>query len=230
MTGAETVNVVNLDELKKKLPKYPGILHREEYINTAVLVLLVFMEGEYHFVFQKRGPLIRQGGEICFPGGFHDPEDGSPEQTAVRETVEEMGIPAHKITVLGRLDTLIAPMGAVVEAFVGVADIRGLEEIRANAEEVEYVFSVPVSYFENNEPEKFPVLMQMHPARIDEKTGEEVVLFPAGELGLPERYSRPWGGMKHTIYVYRVKENTIWGITAMFIVDVVRKLKRKTTL
>ena len=135
------------------------------------------------------------------------------------------GIPAHKITVLGQLDTLLAPMGAMVEAFVGVADIRGLDEIRANAEEVEYVFSVPVSYFEKNEPEEYPVLMQVHPARIDEKTGEEIVLFPARELGLPERYSKPWGGMKHTIYVYKVRENIIWGITAKFIVDVVRKLK-----
>ena len=217
--------MVNLDDLRNKLPKYPGILHRDEYINTAVLVLLVFIGGEYHFVFQKRGPNIRQGGEVCFPGGFHDPEDGSPEQTAVRETVEEMGIPAHKITVLGQLDTLIAPMGAMVEAFVGVADIRGLDEIRANAEEVESVFSVPVSYFEKNEPEEYPVLMQVHPSSIDEKTGEEVLLFPARELGLPERYSRPWGGMKHTIYVYKVKDNIIWGITAKFIVDVVRKLK-----
>jgi 8-oxo-dGTP pyrophosphatase MutT (NUDIX family) len=217
--------VVNLDELRNKLPRYPGILHREEYINTAVLVLLIFMGGEYHFVFQKRGPHIRQGGEVCFPGGFYDPEDCSPEQTALRETVEEMGIPAHKITVLGQLDTLIAPMGAMVEAFVGVADIRGLEDIRANAEEVEYVFSVPVSYFEKNEPEEYPVMMQVHPARIDDKTGEEVVLFPARELGLPEKYSKPWGGMKHTIYVYKVKENIIWGITAKFIVEVIRKLR-----
>lgn len=217
--------MIRIEQLESKLPEQPGIHFKEEYVNTAVLVLLVFINGEYHFLLEKRGPNIRQNGEICFPGGVYHPEDGTPKQTAVRETVEELGIPAEKIKVIGALDTLVAPMGATVDAFVGVADIRNLDEIKPNKDEVEFVFTVPVSYFETHEPEKYRALLKVHPAEVDEKTGEEVVLFPARELGLPDRYSKPWGGLKHTIYVYQLEQRVIWGITARFIVDVVNRLK-----
>jgi hypothetical protein len=85
-----------------------------------------------------------------------------------------------------------------------------------------------VSFFEKNEPQKYHALLKVHPTMQDEKTGTETILFPAQELGLPEKYAKPWGNMKHTIYVYRVEQGLIWGITAKFIVDVVKKLKGKT--
>ena len=215
-----------IQQLKNKLPAYPGVHSEEEYTNTAVLVLLIKSDGEYHFVFQKRGPHIRQGGEICFPGGLYRPQDGAPKQTAVRETVEEMGIPAEKITVIGQLDTIVAPLGVSVKTFVGVADIAGLGEIRPNRHEVEQVFSIPVSYFESHEPLKYNALLKVHPTTVDEKTGEEIVLFPARELGLPERYVKPWGGMKHPIYVYRLEQGVLWGLTARIIVDIIKRLKQ----
>jgi peroxisomal coenzyme A diphosphatase NUDT7 len=189
------------------------------------MVLLVMSEGEYHFVFQKRGPNIRQRGEIGFPGGVCHPEDVSPERTAVRETVEEMGIPVEKIRVLGRLGTFIAPMGAIVDAFVGVAEISGIEDISPNREEVAEVFTVPVSFFENNGPQEFRAVLKVHPSVVNEKTGEELVLLPARELGLPEMYEKPWGGMKHTIYLYKAGERTIWGLTARLVLDLIRRLK-----
>lgn len=218
--------MTDLEQLKNELPGYPGIQFREEYVNSAVLVLLVFLEGEYHFVFQKRGPNIRQNGEISFPGGICQSEDETPERTAVRETVEEMGIPEEKIRVIGPLDVLIAPMGAIVDAFVGVADIKGIDEISPNSDEVAEVFTIPVSYFENNVPQEYKAMLKVHPVAVDDKTGEEVVLFPARELGLPDRYEKPWGNMKHAIYVYKVGQRMIWGLTARLILDVVSRLKK----
>ena len=218
--------MTELELLLKKLPSQPGIHSREEYINTAVLILLILMNGEYHFIFQKRAPHIRQSGEICFPGGIYRVEDGTRQQTAIRETVEELGIPSEKIRIIGVLDTMLAPMGATVDAFVGVADLKSLDEIIPNGDEVELVFTVPVSFFENYEPQKYEAIIKIHPTILDEKSGKEVVLFPTKELGLPDRYAKPWGGMRHTIYVYKVKQGIIWGITARFIVDFVKKLKK----
>lgn len=215
-----------LEELEHKLPLHPGILAKNEYVNTAIMVLLVFWDEEFHFVFQKRGAHIRQGGEICFPGGLFHKEDLDPKQTAIRETVEEMGLPASKIRVIGALDTLVAPMGATVEAFVGVADIKSLKDLTPNKDEVESVFTVPVSFFEKHEPKTYQAILKVHPSITDEKTGVETVLFPARELGLPEKYAQPWGNMKHPIHVYNVKQGAIWGITARFILDVVNKLKQ----
>jgi len=218
--------VTRLELLQSRLPAHPGIQSKDDYISTAVLILLVFMDGEYHFVFQKRAPHIRQSGEICFPGGIYHPEDGTKEQTAIRETIEELGIPEKKIKIIGALDTMLAPMGATIDAFVGVAEIRSLDEISPNKDEVEVVFTVPVSFFENNAPQKYEAILKIHPTVLDEKTGKEIILFPVRELGLPDRYLKPWGGMKHTIYVYKVKQGVIWGITSRFIVDLVKKIKK----
>lgn len=217
--------MIQKEQLSDKLSSAPGVRIREQYVSTAVLVMLAFFEGEFHFIFQKRAPGIRQNGEIGFPGGVCQPDDASSQDTAVRETVEEMGIAAEKLTILGALDTLIAPMGALVDAYVGIADIQSLDELTPNPDEVAHVFSVPVSFFETHAPECYETLLKVHPVWQDEGTGEEQVLFPARELGLPERYAKPWGGMKHSIYVYRVGQEMIWGITARFIIDVVALLR-----
>lgn len=219
------MNPNDIKKLQKALPVLPGILGRAEYFNSAVLVLLVLIDKEYHFIFQKRCPTIRQGGEISFPGGEFNPlEDTGLQKTAIRETVEEMGICEDKITIIGNLDTFLAPLGAVIQAFVGIAKISSLDEIQINKDEVEYAFTVPVAYFEENEPERYQALIKIHPSYTDAQ-GHEHTLFPAKELGIPERYSKPWGNHKYNLYVYKVNNEVIWGITARFIHDLVNKLK-----
>jgi peroxisomal coenzyme A diphosphatase NUDT7 len=217
--------MTSLKQLRKSLPKQRGIQFREEYIDTAVMVLLILINGEYHFVFQKRGANIRQKGEIGFPGGVCQPGDGGPERTAVRETVEEMGIPEDKIRVIGSLGTFIAPMGAIVDAFVGLADISNIDELHPNSKEVEEIFTVPVSFFENNDPQEYSAILKVHPAVTDERTGKEVVLLPSRDLGLPEIYEKPWGGMKHAIYLYKVENRIVWGLTARIVLDLIRRLR-----
>lgn len=202
----------------------PDILFRESYFNSAILLLLVLHNGEYHFVFEKRSSRIRQGSEICFPGGmFESDQDGSFQETALRETSEELGIPLDKLKSLGQLGILITPQGVLVEGFLGIGEIS-LDEIKTDPGEVEYVFSVPVSFFEEREPEKYYTQVTSSPVHINEN-GHEEVLFPTKELNLPEKYHSPWKGRKHNIYVYRYQEEVIWGITAAFIYNFIQKYK-----
>jgi coenzyme A diphosphatase NUDT7 len=214
-----------LKQLRCGLPARPGLLAREDYVNTAVLALLMLLDGEYHFVLQERHPEIPQGGEICFPGGVFDPDlDANTEQTAVRETVEELGIPRKRIETVGVLGTLVAAMGVTVDTYVGIARVQGLDELQINHSEVEGVFTIPVSRFEDTEPEEYEPLVWVHPTCLDERTGQERVLLPAAQLGLPERYSRPWGASRYRILVYRVDGRIVWGITARLIYEMVRRL------
>lgn len=215
-----------LVQLQNNLASRPGLLARGDYLNTAVLMLLVMQAGEYRFILQERSPGIPQGGEICFPGGLFDPaQDADLEQTAIRETMEELGIPPEQIAVIGPLGTLVASMGAIVDAFVGVARIDDLNELRINRSEVRSVFTIPVSRFETVPPDEYQALVRVHPTCIDEDTGQEVVLFPAGQLGLPKRYTRPWGTARQRILVYRVEQRMVWGITARLIYELVRRLQ-----
>jgi len=130
------MSIDDFEKIKEQLGFEEGIHGKEEYFNSVVLVLLIPVDGEYHFVFEKRAATIRQGGEICFPGGKIDEADTSLEQVALRETYEEMGIPAEKIEIIGRINTLVAPMGVTVDVFVGIADIS-LDELTVNVQEVE---------------------------------------------------------------------------------------------
>ncbi|WP_049755876.1 NUDIX hydrolase [Desulforamulus reducens] len=218
---------MKLDELlKSSLSERPSIQGVEDYFNSVVLVLLILINEEYHLVFQKRCSAIRQGGEVSFPGGKYEPDkDLTLENTAIRETWEEMGIPANKITIIGRLDTLVAPMGTIIDAFVGIADIN-VDDIQLNPDEVERVFTVPLDYFLQNEPERYFAVVKVHPSYIDEKNRQEVISFPAEALGLPERYRQPWGNLKYGILVYNTKEEKIWGVTARIIENLIKKLKK----
>ena len=56
---------------------------------NAVLIPLVETGGELSILFEVRQTGIRQGGEICFPGGGIE-ENETAEEAAVREASEEL--------------------------------------------------------------------------------------------------------------------------------------------
>ncbi|MDA8336877.1 MAG: CoA pyrophosphatase [Peptococcaceae bacterium] len=214
-----------LEALKRHLPRVPGIHAKEEYFNSVVLLPLVRLDGEYHLLFEKRSPDIRQGGEVCFPGGEYDPDkDAGLRETALRETVEETGISLDRIEIIGVLDTMVHPTGMTVDAFVAVVHLSSLKELALNPAEVEYVFTVPVSWFLHHPPEVYHADMELHPSCTDEATGREVVLLPARELGLPEKYTKPWGGRRFRILVYRTPRDLVWGITARLVWDLTKRI------
>ena len=220
------MNRQDLESLASLLPKHPNILDKGRFFNAAVLIPLVEHSGEYHFLFQKRAEHIRQGGEICFPGGEHEPEaDSSCKETALRETEEELGLSRERIRVIGRLDTFVSPRGITVDSFPAVLDINGLEELELDSSEVERVFLLPVSWFEQNRPQVYRLRLEIKPSYQDE-SGQEVTLLPVRELGLPSRYLGPWTGLEHKVFIYNTPEReVIWGITAELIQGVLSALR-----
>ncbi len=75
---------------------------------AAVLVPLVWQDDEWHLLFTRRTDKVESHkGQVSFPGGACDEGEATPEQTALRETNEEIGLQAKDIKVLGRLTNLI---------------------------------------------------------------------------------------------------------------------------
>ncbi|NLP46349.1 MAG: CoA pyrophosphatase [Epulopiscium sp.] len=217
---------------KKRLNQESSyLLGYEDFLKTGICILLLWQEDEYHFVFQKRTMHISQGGEICFPGGKKDPTDVDFLDTVLRETEEEMGILQSKLEVIGPLGTLVTPAGIFVESFIVVAKVSSLEEMNINSEEVEFAFTIPVSYFVQNEPLVYNINIEMQPFEIDDQ-GKAKVLFPAKDfLGIPRSYTQPWSrNHKYPIYVYPLnpfQQETLWGLTAQLVYEFVKKLKKK---
>ncbi len=87
---------------------------------SAVCILLYKKYNEMHFVLTKRH--VYEGfhsGQISFPGGKKEKEDVNLEQTALRETEEEIGVPRNAIHVFGSLTSVyIPPSGYIVHPYV----------------------------------------------------------------------------------------------------------------
>jgi coenzyme A diphosphatase NUDT7 len=213
-----------LKTLQQKLAHPPGILGREEYLLSAILVPLVEFEGEEHLLFEIRSDHIRQGGEVCFPGGHFDSrKDASYLQTALRETYEELGIQHDSIRLLGQMDTLVSPRGIIVECFLGALDISSFDELLLDPEEVAEVFSVPVRWFVDNPPEVYHTRVETQSSYIDAQ-GNRKVLLPVEDLGLPERYKKNRSEWIRRVLVYRRGPQIIWGLTAAIVENLVAQL------
>ncbi|EKD27375.1 MAG: phosphohydrolase (MutT/NUDIX family protein) [uncultured bacterium] len=211
-----------LKQIKANLPKHPGILGRDKYHNSGVIIPIVKIDSDYNFLFQVRSEHVRQAGEICFPGGMHDYiHDKNFLDTAIRETVEEIGIKRCKISILGQMDTLFAPMGISIDSFIAYLKIKDLNELKINKKEVEKIFILPVSFFINNPPKEYKIKLEVHPHYINEK-GEHETLLPVKDLGLPEKYSKPWTSKFYKIYVYQTPQGVIWGITAELVKETIK--------
>ncbi|MEF8822972.1 MAG: CoA pyrophosphatase [Desulfohalobiaceae bacterium] len=220
------MNSKELDPLFRALPRHPGIMGKERFFNAAVLIPLLECDGELHFLFQKRARDIRQGGEICFPGGEHEPEaDGLCRETALREAEEELGISRERVSILGHMDTLVSPRGITVDSFPALLDIRGPDELAPDPREVERVFSLPVSWFEENEPDTYWLKLQIQPSYVD-GSGEKIDLLPVDTLGLPQRYASTWEGLRHSVAIYHSPQEVVWGLTAELIREFLTHLSR----
>ena len=210
------MNNENLKKLISNLPNIPGILGINEYFNSAVLVPFFFVDGEYHLLFEKRAAKISQGGEICFPGGGIEDSDENSTKTAIRETEEEIGISNDKITVLGKLDTLIGPRGITVEPIVAELKMNSIEECILDKTEVEKVFSVPVSYFKQNKPSSYKVHSKINYKMFNEN-GEEESLIPLNSQ------EKSYTENVRDVLVYKTNGEVIWGITARLIFEIINK-------
>jgi 8-oxo-dGTP pyrophosphatase MutT (NUDIX family) len=111
---------------------------------AAVLVPLYEREGELFAVFtRRREELRRHAGQISFPGGRWDPEDGGLTATALREADEEIGLRRGAVTLLGALTpTTVAASGFAIYPFVGAIE---RPPVWAPAErEVEAILELPL--------------------------------------------------------------------------------------
>jgi 8-oxo-dGTP pyrophosphatase MutT (NUDIX family) len=141
-TEVETVFSQLRQQLEAAPPKRLGSPLRS-LRESAVLVPLFLLENELHTLFTKRPDSLRHhGGQISFPGGIREPTDASPLQTALRETQEEIGLPADRVVVLGALDEVQTITQFSILPFVGEIPSHFLYQIQLR--EVEAVIEAPV--------------------------------------------------------------------------------------
>lgn len=112
---------------------------------AAVLVPLLWWEAQWHLLFTRRTDTVQtHKGQVSFPGGSVDPGDLSPEQTAMREAHEEIGLVPRDVVVLGRLPDFVTVSHFWVTPIV--ACIPWPYHFSISPHEVSRVFTIPLSW------------------------------------------------------------------------------------
>ncbi len=113
---------------------------------AAVLVPLVDRNGRVQLLLTQRTPhLDNHAGQISFPGGRVEEADGSREETALRETEEEIGLPRSSVALLGRLPVYDNLSGFRITPVVGWIEPPFV--LKPDPFEVAATFEAPLEHF-----------------------------------------------------------------------------------
>ena len=109
---------------------------------AAVLIPLVPGTSGWCVLFHRRSETLRvHRGQIAFPGGAVE-EGERLESAALRETEEEVGVPADEVRLIGRMDDVVTRTGFLVAPFVGVLPPK--YDYVSQPSEVHEIFEVPL--------------------------------------------------------------------------------------
>jgi 8-oxo-dGTP pyrophosphatase MutT (NUDIX family) len=116
--------------------------------DAAVLIGVIDDADEARVILTKRTDKLRKhAGQIAFPGGGIDQTDRSPEEAALREAEEEIGLDRRFVETVGRLPQYLSGTGFRIQPVLAVVQPGFV--ITPNPDEVESVFEVPLAFLMN---------------------------------------------------------------------------------
>ena len=159
---------------------------------AAVLMPLVMRNELMLLLTQRTTNLSTHSGQIALPGGRTDDTDIDAADTALREAMEEIGLPRSHTEVLGTLPVYVTGTAYIITPVVALVTPGFV--LQPNPGEVADVFEVPLAYLMN------PANHRRHAVEFDGIT-------------------REWLSMPYLDEAVRqedgqLKERFIWGATA----------------
>ena len=203
---------MDIHDLRRIWAEYtPGLLSASA--RYAVLCPITERPDGLHILLEVRAAHLRQGGEVCFPGGRAEPGE-TWEDCALRETSEELSIPPEEIEIIGKTDFLCVPGKSLLQPVLGVVSPAGLNAMSPSRSEVAEVFTVPLNFLRATKPELYTYRLK---AQIPED-------FPYDAVGIPQDYR--WAGGEAEVPIWHYEGHVIWGMTARILLDILRHLDK----
>ena len=208
---------MNISQVEKFMEgRKPGAVGKRR--DCAVLIPLVQRKDGMHILYERRASHMKtQPGDVCFPGGRMEPGE-TPAQCALRETEEEIGIPADRIRVLGQFDSIYEVSNLTMNTVIGVIEEADLELLNLNPDEVDVVFTVPYRFF-----------LETEPIRYEYEVVQKVDDFPYEAAGIRKDYKWRVGKNSAPIFHYGegAERQIIWGLTARITMWLTEKLEER---
>ena len=168
----------------------------QDLIRSAVLIPIIQEEHGMKILLTHRSSRLEDhASQISFPGGRIDNGDITPQDTAIRETYEEIGINKEFIEVLGNLDVYATATGFRIIPIVGL--IKDNFNLKVNPREVDSIFYLPYDY-----------LMDKKNHKKNEGT-----------------YTKQSKSYKYGYNVIPYQNHYIWGATAGMLINLYQLLK-----
>jgi len=113
---------------------------------AAVLIPLCIVKDEISLLYTLRtNNLKRNSGQVSFPGGMRE-ADEQLQDTALRESCEELGISKTSIDIWGS-GRFIVSKDIAIMPFLGNIGVIEPDNLNICNEEVQYAFAVPLKHF-----------------------------------------------------------------------------------
>lgn len=115
-------------------------------LTPAAVLIPLYQDGRewYLLLTVRTDRVVNHKGQVSFPGGAADQTDKTPVDTALRETLEETGIPPQKVQILGQMPPLASSSGFLIYPVIGKIDWPVALTLAEN--EVKRIFSVPLKW------------------------------------------------------------------------------------
>lgn len=119
-------------------------LQDHEAVPAAVLIAITDRPDPGVLLTLRNGNLRRHAGQVAFPGGRIDAEDGNPVAAALREAEEEIGLSPDQVDVVGEIEAYRTGTGYQIIPVVGVVppDLS----LTAHIAEVDAIFETPLAH------------------------------------------------------------------------------------
>jgi len=118
------------------------------YSNYSEASVMVLFTNNYSnkdssiIIIKRKSNLRKHAGQIAFPGGRKEKFDKNLQETAERETEEEVNISKDKYQVIGHFPKFYTGTGYVVTPYLGInnKEAEFQKKIKLNDDEVEKIF------------------------------------------------------------------------------------------
>jgi len=196
-----------LQHIYLNLNKFHSLAHRKEEGKRAAVAITVVAVSQDSYVYgmseheygndnaaliltRRTAKLKQHSGQWAFPGGSLDKNE-SPEDAALRELSEEVGLTLGRDRILGHLDDFTTRSGFIITPVVvwGGSDVN----LTPNPAEVESIHRIPIKEFMR---EDAPILQEVPGNR------NPILLMPVGDS---------WIAAPTAALIYQFREVAILG-------------------